>query len=497
MSLVKRISFAFIANFFKSGFSFLTGILIARNLGAENYGIFSFLIASFIAFKIILDMGSSTAFFSFISKKKQTRMFFISYILWVFIQFLLILGFIALLAPNDWVQKIWLGEDRYRVLIAFIAVYLQTHIWLMVTQIGESQRLTVKVQSLNLGIYVSHFFLISILIFFDSLTIENIFYLVVLEFIIALIIAYLVFPLEFSSQKFSFSDSFIEYKKYCIPLIPYAWLGMFSEFIDRWLLQNYGGPIEQAYLSIALHFTGIGLLITNPIMNIIWKEFSEANEKKNISRVNNIFNISSKVVFFTCTVTTFFFIPWSEQILLNFLGPEYLDGTLVFAIMLLYPIHQTFGRIVSIGYYSLELTKEYVFIRSIGIVLGMIITYLLIAPKDLFIPGLGLASLGLACKMVFVQMFNCNIEYWYFTRKIKIRYEFIFQVQTFIFILCISYFSFLLIEFLMNKEVYFIYKMILSFVIYIFLCIILVFNFPSLIGIHKVKFKEIKKYIYG
>ena len=100
-----RIAISFFSNFVKSVFSLATGLLIARQLGPNDFGILSFLLASFTALRSILDMGSSNAFFSFISKKNQTKIFFITYLFWLLVQFILSILFIGLFAPNQSLYK--------------------------------------------------------------------------------------------------------------------------------------------------------------------------------------------------------------------------------------------------------------------------------------------------------------------------------------------------------------------------------------------------------
>ena len=53
--------------------------LIAKHLGPHEYGLFMFLVATLVATKTLLDAGSSSAFFTFISSRKQTFTFFVLY----------------------------------------------------------------------------------------------------------------------------------------------------------------------------------------------------------------------------------------------------------------------------------------------------------------------------------------------------------------------------------------------------------------------------------
>ncbi|MBT7706837.1 oligosaccharide flippase family protein, partial [archaeon] len=196
----KRIIISLLVNIFKAILSLATGLLIARGLGPEDFGILSFLLASFTALRSMLDMGTSSAFFSFISKKLQSKKFFITYLVWLMIQFILSLLFIGLFAPNDWIANIWQGEFRERVLLAFVAIFFQQQIWGMLSNVGESQRMTVRVQSINIFIAIFHLLIILGLYSYDALSIERIFILIIIEIFLAGIIAWWTFGITYSHE---------------------------------------------------------------------------------------------------------------------------------------------------------------------------------------------------------------------------------------------------------------------------------------------------------
>ena len=137
MSFASRSLISVFANFYKGCVVFLTGILLARGLGPEEYGVFSFLLASFIALRSLFEMGTSSAFPTFISKRNRSRKYFFYYIIWMIFQFSLSFFLIAIVTPEEWLKKIWAGESRERVLVAFVAAFMQQQIWNMVAQIGE------------------------------------------------------------------------------------------------------------------------------------------------------------------------------------------------------------------------------------------------------------------------------------------------------------------------------------------------------------------------
>lgn len=102
-------------------------------------------------------------------------------------------------------------------------------------------------------------------------------------------------------------------------------------------------------------------------------------------------------------------------------GDRFGQAAIPVAIMVLYPIHQTYGQLSGSVYYATGRTKLY---RNVGIfimLLGLITTYFLVAPAELM--GLDLGSVGLAIKMVAVQFVQVNIYLWFNARFLGISFS--------------------------------------------------------------------------
>ena len=139
--------------------AFITTLIIARELGPEEYGSYAFLFGIFIAITSLLDFGTSHAFQTFISQKERGKMFVLSYACWQLLQFILALLVIGVFFPENWLEQVWLGHKKDLILLALAAVFMQQQAWATMIKIGESKRLTHIVQLLNLSIAVVHFFL--------------------------------------------------------------------------------------------------------------------------------------------------------------------------------------------------------------------------------------------------------------------------------------------------------------------------------------------------
>ena len=74
----------------------------------------------------------------------------------------------------------------------------------------------------------------------------------------------------FESKAENSADIFKEFKVYCAPLVLYTIVGFFYTFLDYWLLQYFGGSIEQGYYSVGYRFSAIVIIATTSVSNIFF-----------------------------------------------------------------------------------------------------------------------------------------------------------------------------------------------------------------------------------
>ena len=92
-------------------------------------------------------------------------------------------------------------------------------------------------------------------------------------------------------------------------------------------------------------------------------------------------------------------------------------------IIILYPIHQTYGRFCGDTLLSMERTDIY---RNVSIwtsVIGLIISYVLLAPSTFLIPGLNFGAVGLSLKMVITQIIAVNITLYIICKIISLSFR--------------------------------------------------------------------------
>ena len=185
-----RFLFTIGTNLLRSLLSFTTGVLLARLLGPASYGNMAFLLGSFMGILSLLNMGSSSAFFTFMSQRTRSKRFVWSFFSWIAFQLLATLIVIGLLFPDEWIENIWLGQELSLVLLSFVAIFMQGTVWSVIQQAGESQKRTYWVQSISLAVTFIHLVAIVLLWLLGWLGLYAIFLAILIEYFVAAIIVH-------------------------------------------------------------------------------------------------------------------------------------------------------------------------------------------------------------------------------------------------------------------------------------------------------------------
>lgn len=485
-SIRRRFAFTVGANLFRSLLGFTTGMLLARWLGPESYGKMAFLLGTFLGARQLLDMGSSSAFFTFLSQRQRSKRFVMFFFSWLGVQFIIPLCFVGLLFPTQWIETIWHGEQRSLVLLAFSAVFFQHSVWPVFQHAAESQRQTLWIQSIGMAVAGAHLLAVILLWWLGELGLYAIFVAIALEYFLAAVVARKRFSYIRTSEINSIDETpslvFRKYLLYCLPLIPYSWVGFAYEFADRWLLQNYGGSIEQAFYAVGAQFSGIALIATSSILRIFWKEIAEAHYQGNHARTGMLYQKVSRLLFLVGAMIAGFLIPWSEELLRMILGTAYIGGATTLAIMFLFPVHQSMGQIGSIMLIATERVSLQVSIGTIFMIASIIATYLILAPEDAAVAGLGMASEGLALKMVTMQFIAVNVTAYFIARIWSWPFDWVYQPISLLGCLCLGWLAHFATIGLVDDACPLIASMCLAGMLYLLLMIAFVFVMPWLSG---------------
>ena len=101
-------------------------------------------------------------------------------------------------------------------------------------------------------------------------------------------------------------------------------------------------------------------------------------------------------------------------------GERFQHATLAVMIMAFYPIHQTYGQLSGSIFYATGQTRLYRNIGVIFMILGLPITYFLLAPVKIM--GVNAGATGLAIKMVALQFIIVNVQLYFNSRLLGLQF---------------------------------------------------------------------------
>ena len=468
-------------------------MLIAKWLGPNDYGRLSFLLAVFIGLRTFLDLGTSSAFFTFLSEKEQNLKFILIYWLWLLIQLIVPLLVIGLLMPESLVKLLWQGEEKYLIILALVSTYFQYNIWPITMQMAESKRETAKIQILNVLVVLVHLIIMVFLWTTGSLSISSILIVSLFEWFIASIFSVLIYikSTEVNSLKadnnISIKTIILMYWNYCKPIIPPLFIGFIAVFSERWMLQFWGGSVQQALFSVADQFAVVVLLAATAILRILWKEFSDTYAKKDFERLKSTYTKSSRLIFFSCALIAGFSIPWSEDFILIILGKDYIGSVTPLMIMFLFPPYQAMGQLNGALLLATSKTKIYGFVSIIEMSFGLALAYILLAPTNTIIPGFSLGANGLAIKIVVAVLLQASLHSYFINRVFKWDLNFSFLIYVLPILIFLGFISKFLVDYFFYFGVF--VNAPLALLIFLILNYYLISLFPSVLGLSKSEFK--------
>jgi O-antigen/teichoic acid export membrane protein len=414
-----RIGATLVATVTRSGLSFFTGLLIARGLGPAAYGDLGFLLAAFVAWASILEMGTSSAFYTFLAQRRRSRSFLGYYTAWMALQFVVPATALVFL-PDRVLSWIWVNESRRLVLLALTSSFLLNQAWGMLTQLAEARRLTVLIQVVTVAQAAVHLVLIALAFYFHWLAVSTVLIFTGAEYAVCILV---MLPrltrenVDHHAESDSLWDTLAEFAGYCQPLVVIGWVGFAHAFLERWLLQRYGGSAQQGFFTVANQFATIGGILTVSVVKVLWKEIAEATEHRNEARVKGLYNAATRGLFFAIAWICCLLMPYARDILGWTVGPAFTGATLSFTLMLAYPIHQAVSQTQSTLLYASGETRLYSRFGLWGMAASIPATYFALAPRTAFVPGLGWGAAGLALKMVGLQVAVVSVQAWIIARR--------------------------------------------------------------------------------
>jgi len=410
--------------------------LVPRALGPAAYGAFEFLFAFFQPVIGLLDMGTSTCFYTKASQRQDDAGLLRRYFLFVLLMSIVVMVVTLALAISPGRETIWPGQSILLIGLACV-VALLTWGTQVVQKSLDAHGITLLSERILL--FQRLIAIASLLLLFavGLLVLENYFYYFVCIHV-GLLFAWwrLIRQAGIANPKLPgkyvkpLGEYVREFYDYSHPLFVYALVGLIAGIADRWLLQRYAGSVEQGYFGLAFRVGAVCFLFTSAMTQLLTREFSRAWGELDLAKMGRLFQRYVPLFYAIAAYFSMFVVVRGDDIALLFGGYEYTTGSLALSIMALNPMHQTYGHLSGAVFYASGQTRLY---RNVGVgsmLAGLPIIYFMIAPPDL--GGMMLGAVGLAAKTVALQFVTVNIYLWFNVRMLKLDFAWFLRHQLFV-----------------------------------------------------------------
>lgn len=489
-SLKKRYVFKVMANVCIFSTGAITQAIIPRGLGPKLYGDFSFLSSFFNQLVAFFEMGTSSCFYTKFSQrpKEMGLVSFYTYFSTLILTLLLI--FVQLMISTGFYARIWPGQQILYIYLATGFGFLSWFVPLL-GGMADAYGITVISEKVKMLQRLFAVFFIVLLFVFGQLNLLNFFYY---QYIILLLLGSALFVIlrregYFLKESFNIGTERIkkyakEFYSYSHPIFIYSLISLIGNLFDRWLLQIFGGSIEQGFYGFSFQIGGLCFLFTSAMTPLLAREFSIAHFNTDFKRMVNLYNRYIPLFYAIAAYISCFIVIQANKVIYIMGGKAYKYAFVPLIILSFYPLHQTYGQLCGSIYYATGQTKLYRNIGIISILLGLPLTYVLIAPKNVF--GLNLGATGLAIKTELIAIISVNLLLWFNVRQLKLSFKkfFFHQIYTVILFILLAAVIAGAIDLLISNIFI---SFILSGIIYTISTVFILFNMPSIFSIKKIE----------
>jgi len=472
-------------------FTAASQMIIVRGLGPKTYGDFTFLTGFFGQVTGFLDMGTSTGFYTKLSQRQGEFKLVKFYFCFMAAVFLIIMSGVAFAHIYSLYGYLWPQQEINYI---YLAAVWGTFFWAaqILSQMIDAYGLTVIGEKIRIVQRGAALVLISLLYFLHLLNLESLFYYHYLVmgvggyFLVSWIIRHGYLKAKGSRISRVEAGNYIrEFYHYSHPLFTYSLLAMVVGIFDRWLLQVFGGSIQQGFYGLSYQIGVICFLSASAMTPLLLREFSIAYGNKDMKQIAVLFRryiplLYSITAYFSC-----FIVVQADNVINLFGGDKYREAAVAVAIMALFPIHQTYGQMSSSVFYATGQTRLFRNISVLSMIFSLPITYFLIAPPERF--GMGAGAVGLAVKMVLVQFVDVNIALYFNMKFLKLSFLKYFghQILNVTCLLAVALVATACATYMVSPQESRILNFAMSGVLYTIAAIAITFLFPAIFGLRE------------
>ncbi|MDF1683523.1 MAG: oligosaccharide flippase family protein [Legionellaceae bacterium] len=399
-------------------------LFVPRTLGPAAYGSFNFIRNIFQSIIALSDLNMGTAHINYAARKENSNLassIYFSYILFVGAVVLVFISCSTLTGLNHYVfpeQK-----TSYLFLGALLAYLMYVFTALM--GLSDSKGATYGFEFIGIGVSVVWFGVLVALYFTHALNLTTFFMQRITMYVVLLVFCVCYVRKKVNLRLFIVNPVkqevrliIREFFSFSYPLITLSVLGIIFGFFDRWFLQMMYGSVSQGFFSLAYSLSSIAGLFLAPMTPLLMQSVAKADENGDLLGIKNAFK-KVELLYLIGAFLSIFFMFHTTEIIALIGGKAYDAAWLTMLVMFLYPIHVVYGQFCGGVLLALRKTALYRNIALVSTVIGVIITYFLLAPRSFFLPGLELGSLGLALKLVLIQFFSVTVQLYFVCKLVE------------------------------------------------------------------------------
>lgn len=498
-SLRKRYGYKLFANFFGLGIGFVTQAIITRGLGPKAYGDFNFLTNFFNQVVSFLEMGTATAFYTKLSQRQNELSLVSFYFYFSVVISLTTFGFFFVPVMTSTRATIWPDQALIPVFLAALFGIMNWVVAVLNTM-ADAYGVTVRAEVFRIVQKILGLVLIACLFVLNLLNLTTFFlYQYAMFALLGLLLAWSVrrhvSPWLWRLDRDRIKGYVSEFYQYSNPLFTYSLVGLVTVLFDRWLLQTYCGSVQQGFYGLSFQISALCFLFTGAMTPLFIRELSIAYGNRDFSMMRGLFHRYIPLLYSISAYFSCFIVAQTDKVVYLFGGEKFSLAAPAVAIMALYPLHQTYGQLSGSVFLASGQTSLY---RNIGLfmmIIGLPITYFMIAPHGQ--GGLDLGAKGLAIKMVIVNIIWVNIQLFYNARYLKfsLGHYLRHQLTIVLWLMSIAFLVTYAVDYVFGPGENIVLSFLVSGTLYSAAVFLLLYTTPNMFGIGKDDVRSVMRFI--
>jgi O-antigen/teichoic acid export membrane protein len=401
-------------------------LFVPRVLGPAAYGSFNYIRDLFRNIISLSDLNLGSAHINYAARKEKSNLassVYFSFTLLVGAAVLLFVLFINLTGFNRYIFP----EQSPSFLIAGAFLAYMMYLFTATMGLSDSKGITYGFELRSIAISIVLFGVLVALYLSGMLTLKTFFAQRIILYALLLFFGsrYLCKKIDFRPRVANLNDQksrvvIRDFISFSYPLIIMSVIGIVMGLFDRWFLQIIYGSVSQGFFSLAFSVSSIAGLFLAPMTPLLMQTVAKADENDDLGGVRDAFE-KVKILYMIGAFFSIFFMFHTSEIISLIGGEDYRAARLTVLVMFLYPVHVVYGQFCGGVLLALRKTGLYRNITLVSSFLGLILTYILLAPKSFIVPGLELNSMGLALKLVLIQFFSVTLQLFFVCRIVGVN----------------------------------------------------------------------------